>query len=314
MSWFTQPGQCFGTEISQRLKVVACIEHPNMTHSEDLNPIFDRLSFHHVAGLMQADENDAQIVLFSPEDDIKTALETIKERCLMAFDGVPNETRKSFADGTTIFERVLPGADRMYPDTDSAPIPIEESFINGIKENLPKYLSEQIALLQEWNAPADTVNYLLRNNLVPWIELIAERYSVEPHGIITLFGHRLKELERKHDGMINMESILAMFDFLAEHKINFEYAYELLKQVYLNQQLSVEECAACAGLNIMHPESVEPMIYEMIEVRKELLDTLSEKRAIDYLMGDIRPKVIGNMPMEMVNEIVVAAITGREEE
>ena len=36
-------------------------------------------------------------------------------------DGIPNETRQPFEDGSTDFERILPGPDRMYPDTDSPP-------------------------------------------------------------------------------------------------------------------------------------------------------------------------------------------------
>ncbi|MDP8232310.1 MAG: hypothetical protein P9L91_06540, partial [Candidatus Zophobacter franzmannii] len=211
------------------------------THSEALKPLFDIKSMEHVAELLNAGDNDAQIIFFTPKDDIPTALETIKERCQMAFDGVPNETRKSFADGTTIFERVLPGADRMYPDTDSAPIPIEEKFIEDIREQLPKHLQEQIALLQDWDAPEDTYNYLLRNNLMQWIEAITAKFGVEPHRVVTLFGHRLKELERKHDGMIGLDSILAMFDFIAENKLNFEYAYELLKEVYLNPKMPMDE-------------------------------------------------------------------------
>ncbi len=43
---------------------------------------------------------------------------------LDALDGVPHETRQPLPDGTTDFERILPGPDRMYPDTDSAPIPV----------------------------------------------------------------------------------------------------------------------------------------------------------------------------------------------
>ena len=35
--------------------------------------------------------------------------------------GVPHETRQPSPDGTTDFERILPGPDRMYPDTDSPP-------------------------------------------------------------------------------------------------------------------------------------------------------------------------------------------------
>ncbi|MDP8231940.1 MAG: Glu-tRNA(Gln) amidotransferase subunit GatE [Candidatus Zophobacter franzmannii] len=314
LSWFTQPDQCLASEISQRLKVVACLEQPNMTHSEALKPLFDIKSMEHVAELLNAGDNDAQIIFFAPKDDIPTALETIKERCQMAFAGVPNETRKSFADGTTIFERVLPGADRMYPDTDSAPIPIEEKFIEDIREQLPKHLQEQIALLQDWDAPEDTYNYLLRNNLIQWIEVITAKFGIEPHRVVTLFGHRLKELERKHDGMIGLDSILAMFDFIAENKLNFEYAYELLKEVYLNPKMPMDECATLAGLVILEPNKVEETIYKMIEERKELLDELTQECGIKYVMGDIRRRVIGNLPMEMVYEIVVSAFKGSEEE
>ena len=39
LSHFTQPGKMFADEISDRLKVIACIEKPNMTHSETFEPI-----------------------------------------------------------------------------------------------------------------------------------------------------------------------------------------------------------------------------------------------------------------------------------
>ncbi len=37
LSHFTQPGKMFADELSDRLKVIACIEKPNMTHSEELD-------------------------------------------------------------------------------------------------------------------------------------------------------------------------------------------------------------------------------------------------------------------------------------
>ena len=86
------------------------------------------------------------------EDDIATALETIEERCRLAFIGVPSETRKSFANGTTMFERVLPGADRMYPDTDSAPISITQELIDIAGSNLPIDVKDQITKLENWNS------------------------------------------------------------------------------------------------------------------------------------------------------------------
>ena len=47
--------------------------------------------------------------------------------------GVPQETRKALTNGTTIFERVLPGPDRMYPDTDLPPIAIDDKIIEKVK-------------------------------------------------------------------------------------------------------------------------------------------------------------------------------------
>ncbi|MFO8054843.1 MAG: Glu-tRNA(Gln) amidotransferase subunit GatE, partial [Bacteroidales bacterium] len=129
LSHFTQANQCFGDEFEGRLKVIACIEKPNMTHSEALEQDIRDEDWEKIRQLLDSDNQDAQIVFWGPADDIKTALETIEERCQMAFEGVPNETRKSFEDGSTVFERVLPGADRMYPDTDTAPRPLEDPYI-----------------------------------------------------------------------------------------------------------------------------------------------------------------------------------------
>jgi glutamyl-tRNA(Gln) amidotransferase subunit E len=40
-------------------------------------------------------------------------------------------------DGTTGFERILPGPDRMYPDTDTPPIPVADSLVEQIRLTLP---------------------------------------------------------------------------------------------------------------------------------------------------------------------------------
>ena len=128
---------------------------------------------------LNSKKQDAQIIFWTSEDDLTTALETIEERCLLAFSGVPNETRKAMEDGTTIFERVLPGADRMYPDTDSAPISIEDKYIDEIGNDLPIDLSERYKQMVEWGLPPDTYTYILRNNLIPAIEKIVHAESME---------------------------------------------------------------------------------------------------------------------------------------
>ena len=132
LSHFTQPGHIFADEISDRLKVIACIEKPNMTHSEDLNPVIPQRNLKKSQLFCSLRKMMPSIIVWGPSADIPTALETVEERFRMAFEGVPNETRKTFADGTNMFERVLPGRDRMYPDTDSEPIPLTDEYINTL--------------------------------------------------------------------------------------------------------------------------------------------------------------------------------------
>jgi glutamyl-tRNA(Gln) amidotransferase subunit E len=50
----------------------------------------------------------------------------------MALTGVPEETRRMLEDGSTAYMRPLPGAARMYPETDIFPVTVEAAFWEGI--------------------------------------------------------------------------------------------------------------------------------------------------------------------------------------
>ncbi len=202
LSYFTQPGQMFSNEIADRLKVIGCLEHPNMLSSEMPRPEFFFADGDYIRKALNAGENDAQIIFWTDEYDRQIATETIEERCLMAFDGVPNETRKGLPDGTTIFERVLPGADRMYPDTDSAPIRIPEEWIEEIRQTLPHDVSDEMKTLTEWQVPECAWTYILRNNLMMMIRRINYETDVPFNFIAKLFSYDLNHLEVKFHHLV----------------------------------------------------------------------------------------------------------------
>ena len=83
---------------------------------------------------------DSIVLVWGNETDVKTAIEEIKIRAIEATKGVPSETRQVFPDGINDFERILPGPDRMYPDTDSPPTPILEERLERIEITLPEPL------------------------------------------------------------------------------------------------------------------------------------------------------------------------------
>ena len=66
-------------------------------------------------------DDDTMVIVWGSEEDVQTAVNEIIIRAKEATIGIPSETRQALSDGTNGFERILPGADRMYPDTDLPP-------------------------------------------------------------------------------------------------------------------------------------------------------------------------------------------------
>jgi glutamyl-tRNA(Gln) amidotransferase subunit E len=85
---------------------------------------------------LSADSDDAVLLVWAPEEDAGTAAREILIRARETLEGIPAETRQAFADGTNGFERILPGPDRMYPDTDTPPLPIPDSMVAEVRSQL----------------------------------------------------------------------------------------------------------------------------------------------------------------------------------
>ncbi|MDR0365006.1 MAG: Glu-tRNA(Gln) amidotransferase subunit GatE [Bacteroidales bacterium] len=298
LSFFTQPGKPFYDEFINRLKVIACIEKPNMTCSEDLESLLDDAGWKKIARQLNAKEEDAQILFWGPERDIPMALDVIEERALMTFDGVPQETRKSFEDGTTIFERVLPGADRMYPDTDSVPIPLEDAHIEKLRKNIPEDLSERYGQLVIWGIPEDTFSYIFSKNYYPLMKEIMENLDINPKFIGVFFGHKLKYLHGKYGAIpFDIHRLYELFAFLKDRNIDYAIAPKMTEQMFLNPQMDFESI-----LTIMKYKKIsKEEIISRIKLLKEKF--ISAKKGanahdkINSIMGALKGVSLGNIDL-----------------
>ena len=304
LSHFTQPGKMFANEISERLKVIACLEKPNMTHSEAFEPVISENDFNKIKTLLNSGKDDAQIIFWGPEEDIETALETIEERCLMAFEYVPNETRKSFEDGTTIFERVLPGADRMYPDTDSPPIPLENEHIENLKKNLPTEIIDRYFQLKKWNVPEDTYTYIFKKNLFLLIERIVNELNINPKFTGTFFGHKLKFVEGHYlpAEEFNYKIIYAMFRYLLKNKLNLKLAEKMLPVVYENPKMDFDSVLSSINFKKVSKESIFSHIPFLKEKFDEIKYADNKKNEINWIMGELNQIAIGNIDLKKLSE------------
>jgi len=306
LSHFTQPGKMFANELSDRLKVIACIEKPNLLHSEKIEKTLPDDQLNRIIEMMNPSMSDAQLIIWGPEDDIPTALETIEERCRMAFEKVPNESRKSLIDGTTIFERVLPGPDRMYPDTDSEPIPLEDDYIDQLKKNLPVEIHKRYEQLRNWKIPEDTYKYILRNNLVPVIEKLIKELGVNPKFAGTLFGHDLKHVEGKqaHSSDFNYEKIYELIRFLIQKKIDLAIAKIMIPVVFQNAKMDFDSMLTAIDFLPTSKEEILSKIPDLKKKFKEINASRNKNAETHWIMGVLRKSALGNISLAELRKFV----------
>ena len=302
LSFFTQPGKMFADEISDRLKVIACLEKPNLIHSEQLEPVLGEDSFSGIRKLLKSAEGDAQLLFWGAEADVKTALETIAERCRLAVQGVPNETRKALADGRTIFERVLPGPDRMYPDTDSAPIPVDEDLIIRVRAALPAEVHYRLEQFKTWEIPVDTYSYLLKNNLVPLLEKIVVDFAVDARFVAVILGQNLKNLAGRLPSFkdFNFQRLYELFSFIHEQRLEKDIIKVMLPVIYQHPNMDFQSVLTTVNFKKLDREEILASLPFLKEKFQKIKTSKDPDAAVRWIVGNMRKLALGNMPMREV--------------
>ncbi|MEA1870911.1 MAG: Glu-tRNA(Gln) amidotransferase GatDE subunit E, partial [Candidatus Bipolaricaulota bacterium] len=253
----------------------------------------------------------AQLLLWGPMADIETAIETIEERCRLAFVGVPNETRKALANGTTLFERVLPGPNRMYPDTDSAPIPISETMIAAASRSLPEDIPAQLAKLEAWGVPEDACRTILRRNLFGIVARILEEVSDNPTFVGRLIAHTMKYLNNtplpdgpSFDGKGNSERFIALLSYAREHGLDRDILKVMAPAALMEPRRSLEKILNDIDHRTIPEEEIVARIPKLREAFERRRTSDRPFACRDWIMGELRPLALGNIRLAKLAQAI----------
>jgi glutamyl-tRNA(Gln) amidotransferase subunit E len=136
----TQPGLPFAHELNERVRVIACpVTPPFLAHSDRPDEMgISGTVWREARQALSATGDDAVVLVWMPREDAATAAREVLIRARETLAGIPAETRQPWPDGRSGFERILPGPDRMYPDTDTPPLPIEDAWLKQIELSQPE--------------------------------------------------------------------------------------------------------------------------------------------------------------------------------
>jgi glutamyl-tRNA(Gln) amidotransferase subunit E len=253
LSWPTQPDYTFIDEIKGRVRVIAGLDQqPILMHSANWPHYEDsQKEFQVIRDEIKCGPHDAFIVIWGPAEDTLTAANEIRIRYEDALDGIPHETRQPFVDGSTDFERILPGPDRMYPDTDHPPIRMTRERVEGLQVALPSPPWEREAKYSAVGVPRNTIHYLIRRNAAALVDLVVTECGADLKRACFFFGEILKGFSRSGisiDG-ISPGQWCDFFKIVAKRPALWEAWKQLITLMSTTPEDSMEHILKKAGLN-----------------------------------------------------------------
>lgn len=226
------PGRPMAEEFADRVRVIACLDsRPNLLHSDDkvaggLLP----QDWEALASELSVRHDDALLLVFGSEVDVKTALEEIKIRARDAAAVVPRETRQDFGGGITGFERLLPGPDRMYPDTDSEPVKVTAERVEKIRRELPPRPWEKEEALAKLGLSASFARQLADSGDYPLLWRLAQENRSLVRPLASLISRCFPWLRRRqlHPQLLSDDVVLTLAHALQQGSLAQETLPELL--------------------------------------------------------------------------------------
>lgn len=303
-----QPNRRFGTEIASYAKKRGV---SGIFHSDEL-PAYGitQKEVDSVKDYLNIGPQDAFIIVAHDEDIAISALEEVKRRAKLGFEGVVEETRKSLDDGNTEYMRPLPTANRMYLETDIPLFKITEDMVEPIKNNLPELPDvKKERIIKEYNLSEDLASQLVKRLEADIFEEILADVKVDPTPVASLLAYDLREIKR--DGydikILTTKHLKDIFQLLADSKIAKDSVTKLTTCVIQSPSEEIEEIAKNNNLTLLSQEDVEKIIDDIV-MKNEAMVKERQMGAMGPLMGMSMKELKGKADGSLVNKIVKQSI------
>ncbi len=235
-----------------------------------------------IATELNCGEADAFILVFEKKTLAKAALARACNRARQG--GVPHEVRRVLAEGGSRYLRPMPGAARMYPETDIPPLRLARNAVE-----LPPTLVERIAVLP---LGAQQAGQLVRARLDARFHALVAAGG-PPKAVARRLLHPLPEL-RKAGLPAPAEAVLGeLLAAVAGGKLGKEGVEDALAALARGEALP-EQAASGAG-------ELDAFIEQLLAERKDFVQQRGME-AVGPLMGAVMGEFRGRVDGALVSE------------
>lgn len=274
------PGRRFGTELAS---IAKSFGFGGVIHTdENLGKYGIKSAVEKIKENFGLGENDS--IIFLAGENSKEAFEHIVARINYALKGVPKETRRALPDGNSEYMRPLPGAARLYPETDIPPVFVSQDRLAEIKKALPEKPEQVYKKLKEKYKLSDELagRLITSRHAFLFYEITSEMF-LDPNFVANTLLNTITALRREG---INVKKL---------SPIHLKKVFKAVKKKDIPKSAVPNVLRSWAGkpreklstiikkFRPVSEEDVEKRAKELIKENKELLK--DKRRAFRVLMG-----------------------------
>lgn len=304
-----QPGRRFGSELAD----FAAMYGAGLMHTDEL-PAYgiteDEDEVEQLKRAFGATDNDCVVIVAAERARAENALKAVLRRAEDAMLKIPKETRRALPNGSSAYMRPLPGAARMYPETDVPPVDIDEQMLHAIKTNLPETFAHRKARYKDgFDLNDELADKIARNINFALFEHIMDSYKNIP---VTLVVRTLTDtLTELIHGGIDVDTLedrhfIDIFKNLSANAFGKEAVPDILKFLANKPEIEVAKAIEEIGLSVNIGE-VERLIEDIVNAKKEFIQEKGA-HAVGPLMGVVMNELRGKVDGKVINKIVAEKV------
>jgi len=301
-----QPDRRLGTELSDHAKRHGA---GGIFHTDEL-PAYGvtEAEVDALRDAVDAGEDDAVAMVAAGSDVAENAIEAAADRARTAMAGVPEETRGANEDGTTRYLRPLPGAARMYPETDVPPVELDPSDVD-----VPELLTEKVERYQdEYELDAGVAEQVAYGAYMQLFESLVDDDGVDPTLAATTLESTLTALRRDDvptDELTDdhLRDAIALVD---AGDVPSEGLEDLLRALAANPEWSADEAVEVEDLGGVAESEVREAVSQVVERNVDQVEA-EGMGAFSALMGECMGALRGKADGDLVSEVLREEIQAR---
>ncbi len=238
-------------------------------------------------------KNRVEIKGFQDVKSMAKIIEKEIERQIKLSKKEESHVRKVEPDGSTTYMRPMPGAARMYPETDVMPLKVDVSKIK-----LSELIEEKSKRLEKLGLGKDLANLISKSDKIDMFENFVKKFkNIKAAFIAETLVPTLKEINRKYEidtDTLTEKEFEEVFTALDKGKIPKNVVMQVLMDYAQDKFKSMDKYAGASD------KDIEKEIEKIVKQKPGL----SIGAYMGIVMGKYKGKIDGQKAMEILKKIV----------